>query len=171
MHEDRENRTESESPATRIRVLIVEDSRVVREYLRALISRDLRLEVAAAVGSAEDALRILDEVAPDVITMDIRLPGMNGFRSDPIDHGPACQHLIVVVSASVEAEDLQISMNALRAGAVCVMEKPTRECQHAYDQVGEALCTRLALMSQVRVVKQRIDRGCAIWRSGNRSRN
>src|ERR1700726_2804325 len=103
----------------KIRVLIVEDSRVVREFLQYLIERDPRLQVAAAVDSAEEALRILDRVSPDVISMDIRLPGMNGFE--------ATQHImarkptpIVVVSASVEADDLKISMNALRAGALAV---------------------------------------------------
>src|SRR5712691_3242836 len=65
----------------KIRVMIVEDSRVVRELLEFLIGRDPRLEVAAAVDSAEEALRILHRVSPDVISMDIRLPGMNGFEA------------------------------------------------------------------------------------------
>ena len=65
----------------KIRVMIVEDSQVVRDFLRYLIGRDPRLEVAAAVGSAEEALRVLERVSPDVISMDIRLPGMNGFEA------------------------------------------------------------------------------------------
>ena len=64
----------------KIRVLIVEDSRVIREFLEHIIGNDPRLEIVGAVGSAEEALRILDRVSPDVISMDIRLPGMNGFE-------------------------------------------------------------------------------------------
>src|SRR5205814_4420981 len=116
----------------KIRVMIVEDSRVVRELLEFLIGRDPRLEVAAAVDSAEEALRILLRVSPDVISMDIRLPGMNGLE--------ATQRImvekptpIVVVSASVESEDLRISMNALRAGALAVVEKPVGTTHQDYQ--------------------------------------
>jgi two-component system, chemotaxis family, protein-glutamate methylesterase/glutaminase len=142
----------------KIRVMIVEDSRVVREFLQFLIERDPRLQVAAAVDSAEEALRILERVSPDVISMDIRLPGMNGFE--------ATQQImakkptpIVVVSASVESEDLKISMNALRAGALAVVEKPVGTSHQDYESLAERLCTQLAIMSQVKVVRQRIDRG------------
>ena len=100
----------------KIRVLIVEDSRVVRGFLEHVISRDPRLVVVAAVGSAEEALRLLPRLSPDVISMDIRLPGMNGFEATQriMAEKPTP---IVVVSSSVEAEDFKISMNALRAGA------------------------------------------------------
>src|SRR6202049_5320797 len=89
----------------KIRVLIVEDSRVIREFLEHIIGRDPRLEIAGSVESAEEALRILDRAAPDVISLDIRLPGMNGFEATQriMSDRPTP---IVVVSASVEREDL-----------------------------------------------------------------
>src|SRR3954454_18145346 len=132
----------------KVRVLIVEDSRVVRLLLEHLIRSDPRLEGAASVESAEEALRVLDEVPPDVISMDIRLPGMDGFEATRriMADRPTP---IVVVSASVEAEDLQISMNALRAGALAVVEKPTGGTRGDYQQLAERLCTQLAIMSEV----------------------
>ena len=138
----------------KIRVMIVEDSRVVRQFLEHLIRSDPRLEVAAAVESAEEALRVLHQVAPDVISMDIRLPGMNGFEATRriMTDKPTP---IVVVSASVEAADLQISMNALRAGALGVVEKPVGTTHQDYQVLAERLCTQLAIMSQVKVVRQR----------------
>ena len=104
----------------KIRVLIVEDSKVIREFLEYIIGCDPRLEVAASVGSAEDALKILARLSPDVISMDIRLPGMNGFEATRriMSEKPTP---IVVVSASVESQDLQVTMNALRAGALTVL--------------------------------------------------
>ena len=66
---------------TRKRVLIVEDSAVVREHLRRIIAADPRLEVAGAVASAEEAIEALDLLAPDVISMDVRLPGMQGLEA------------------------------------------------------------------------------------------
>jgi two-component system chemotaxis response regulator CheB len=139
----------------KIRVMIVEDSHVVREFLQALIDEDPRLEVVAAVESAEQALRVLHRVSPDVISMDIRLPGMNGFEATRriMADKPTP---IVVVSASVEAEDLKISMNALRAGALSVLEKPVGKTHRDYQSLADRLRTQLVLMSQVKVVRQRI---------------
>src|SRR5216683_6087449 len=138
----------------KVRVMIIEDSSVVRQFLEYVIRRDARLEVVAAVGTAEEALRILDRVSPDVISMDIRLPGMNGFE--------ATQRImatrptpIVVVSASVESEDLKITMNALQAGALTVLEKPAGTSSDEYEALAERLCTQLAIMSQVKVVRRR----------------
>lgn len=138
----------------KIRVLIVEDSGVVREFLQYLIGQDPRLEVAAAVGSAEEALGILDQAAPDVISMDIRLPGMNGFEATRriMAQRPTP---IVVISSSVESEDLKISMNALRAGALTIIEKPVGTAHADYEVLAERICTQLAIMSQVKVIRQR----------------
>ena len=65
----------------RIRVMIVEDSPVVRRLLTHIVARDPRLEPVAAVSSAEEALRELPRLRPDVISMDIRLPGMDGLEA------------------------------------------------------------------------------------------
>jgi len=138
----------------KIRVLIVEDSRVIREFLEYIIGNDPRLEIVGAVGSAEEALRILDSASPDVISMDIRLPGMNGFEATQriMAEKPTP---IVVVSASVESEDLRITMNALQAGALTVLEKPVGTSSAEYEALAERLCTQLAIMSQVKVVRRR----------------
>jgi two-component system chemotaxis response regulator CheB len=140
----------------KIRVLIVEDSKVIRQFLEHIIARDPRLEIAAAVETAEEALQVLDRVLPDVISMDIRLPGMNGFEATQriMRERPTP---VVVVSASVEQEDLQITMNALQAGALTVLEKPTGVTSIDYEALAERLCTQLAIMSQVKVVRRRID--------------
>lgn len=135
-------------------VMIVEDSTVVRLLLEEIISNDPRLMVAASVPDAESALRLLPSVRPDVISLDVRLPGMNGLEATrrimEIQPTP-----IVIVSASVEAEDLKISMNALRAGALAVVEKPTAPTSEQYAIMAERLCRQLAIMSEVVVIRQR----------------
>ena len=64
-----------------IRVMIVEDSGVVRRLLTYIINGDPRLTVAAAVASGEEAIAALPTVRPDVISMDIRLPGIDGLET------------------------------------------------------------------------------------------
>src|SRR6266446_689606 len=140
----------------KIRVMIVEDSLVVREFLQYLIGNDPRLEVAAVVDNAEKALRMLERVSPDVISMDIRLPGMNGLEATKRIMATKPTP-IVVVSASVGSDELNISMNALRAGALAVVEKPVGTTHEDYAALSERLCTQLAIMSQVRVIRQRLD--------------
>jgi len=141
----------------KIRVMIVEDSLVIRTYLEHIIGSDTRLEVAASVSSAEEALRNLNSIAPDVISLDIRLPVMNGIdatlrimaeRPTPI----------VVFAANVDSDKLNISMNALRAGALTVLEKPSGVTGKDYDRIATHICDQLVAMSDVKVVRQRTSR-------------
>lgn len=141
-----------------IRVLIVEDSLVVRELLKHIIGLDPRFEIVAAVESAEECLTILDAVRPDVISLDIRLPGMNGLDAT-LQIMARRPTPIVVVAAHVDDDELNIAMNALRAGALAVVEKPVGVTNVAFDAMARHLCTQLAIMSQVKVVRQGIDRG------------
>jgi len=136
----------------RVRVLIIEDSAVVRELLRQIIAGDPRFEIAAAVASAEEGLEILDRAAPDVISLDIVLPGMQGIEATRriMSHRPTP---IVVVSASV-ASEVDLTMDALRAGALSVVEKPVATSYAGYEAIASRLRTQLAIMSEVKVVRQ-----------------
>ncbi len=133
--------------------MIVEDSAVVRTLLTHIINADPRLTVALAVASAEEALEVLEEVKPDVISMDIRLPGIDGLdatRRIMAEHPTP----IVVIADSVE-DSLKISLNALRAGALTVVEKPAGLASQAYDALADDIRTQLYIMSSVPVIRQR----------------
>jgi two-component system chemotaxis response regulator CheB len=138
----------------KIRVMIVEDSAVVRALLEYTIGRDPRLEVCAAAASAEDALEILEQLSPEVIAMDIRLPGMDGLEATRrIMSGRPIP--IVVVAASVESKKWNVTaMEALRAGALTVLEKPVGTTHADYQALAERLCTQLVIMSEVKLVRQ-----------------
>ena len=116
--------------------------------------------VAAAVSSAEEALQEIGRVQPDVISMDIRLPGMDGLEATRriMSEHPTP---IVVIADSIEDSSLKISMNALRAGALTVVEKPVGLSSAGYAGIASTICTQLYIMSQVPVVRQR---SFAPWR-------
>jgi len=132
---------------------VVEDSATVREFLVRIIHQDGRFRVLGAAASGEEALQHLRRWSPDVICLDIRLPGMNGFEvtRHVMTHKPTP---IVVCSASVESDELRITMNALRAGALSVVEKPVGTTHEDYRALADRLCSQLAVMSRVKVVRQ-----------------
>jgi len=65
------------SPSNRIRVLLVDDHAVVREGYKRLLERDRSIVVIGEAGSSQDAYRLFTEQQPDVVVMDISLPGMS----------------------------------------------------------------------------------------------
>ena len=136
-----------------ISVLIVEDSHVVRQHLVEIVEDDPNLTVVGAAETAEEALPMVFELRPDVISLDIRLPGMNGldFTRRVMRE---CPTPIVVASASIDDEDLMISMSALQAGALCVVEKPRDFGHSEFADMARKLTRQLRLMSQVPVVSQ-----------------
>jgi two-component system chemotaxis response regulator CheB len=145
-------------PLKPIRVMIVEDSPTVREFLARSISGDSRLVVVASCETAEQALRSLETAAPDVISMDIHLPGMNGLSATRriMETRPTP---IVIISRSVKADEVDATMESLRAGAVSAVEKPSAASSTAeLAEMGKRVCRELVLMSQVNVIRQRFNR-------------
>ncbi len=136
-----------------IRVLIVEDSPVVREHLRSIISADPRLEVAGFAASGEESLEMVVRLKPDVISMDIRLPGMQGIEATRRIMAEYPTPIVIV--SGVDMEAMNLTMQALRAGALAVVEKPAASTHEEYAALAGKLCTQLVIMSQVQVVRQR----------------
>ncbi len=138
----------------RVRVMLVEDSLVVRQLLIHIVGRDPRLEVVAAVASGEEALATIGTARPDVVSMDIRLPGIDGLETTRriMAERPTP---IVVIADAIEDSSLRISMNALRAGALSVVEKPVATTHAGYDAVATEICTQLRIMAAVPVIRRR----------------
>lgn len=137
-----------------VRVLIVDDSPVAQRLLTHAIKSDPRLNVIGCAGNADQALSMIKALKPDVVTMDIRLPRINGFEATRriMQEYPLP---IVVVASNVDDATLNITMNALKAGALTVVEKPPVLSQADYQAMAKALCAQLVNMSDVKVVRQR----------------
>lgn len=105
-----------------IKVLVVDDSAVVRQTLQKELSVDADIEV---VGTAADPYIARDKIValkPDVITLDIEMPRMDGltFLRKLMKHHP----IPVIIVSSLSTEGSQIALEALNCGAVEVMSKP-----------------------------------------------
>jgi DNA-binding NarL/FixJ family response regulator len=117
-----------------IKVAIIEDARGTRESLKELISRAPGMSCAGAYGSAEDALAEIPNANPDVVLVDINLPGMSGVEcvSRLKEIQPKLQLLILTTY-----EESDLIFNSLRAGASGYLLKNMRpaEILQAVEQV------------------------------------
>ena len=143
------------TPPSKVKVLIVEDSPVVQQLLVHIVADDPRLEVAGVASSGEEALRLIERAKPDVVSLDIRLPGIDGFE---VTKRLMRQHPVPIVVVAADVNDLDIPMRALQAGALTVVEKPVGVGRDDYQAVARHLCTQLHSMSQVKVIRQRAER-------------
>jgi two-component system chemotaxis response regulator CheB len=107
---------------TPIRVLVVDDSAVVREVLSRELSSDPGIEVVGAAPDAFAAWGLIARVRPDVITLDLEMPGMNGLAF--LRRLLRCRPLPVVVVSSLTPAGSDLALEALEAGAVEVIAKP-----------------------------------------------
>lgn len=135
--------------SARIRVLIVDDSAFVRKVLRELLSRQASLEV---VGFARDGLEALEKIAelsPDVMTLDLNMPELDGLGVlDALAGrpGPA----VVVVSTSVA--DSELAIRAFEHGAVELVSKPTAQATDQLYELGDELVLKVQAAAMARRV-------------------
>jgi two-component system chemotaxis response regulator CheB len=104
------------------KVLVVDDSRVVRDVLSRELSCDPEIEVVGTAPDAYAAWGMIVRARPDVITLDLEMPGMNGLSF--LRRLLRCNPLPVVVVSSLTPEGSELALEALEAGAVEVVAKP-----------------------------------------------
>lgn len=136
-----------------INVLIVEDSLVVRELLIHILTSDPEINVIGAVGNGGDALKFVERNKPDVITMDINMPNMNGFETTRTIM-ETCPVPIVIVSASWDPKEVEKTFQSIEAGAVAALGKPVGAGHPDYKEQSDAVIQTVKLMSEVKVIKR-----------------
>ena len=137
-----------------IKVLIVDDSQVLREMLTFILSSDPAIQVIGTAGNGEEAVQAVRDKKPDVITMDIVMPKMDGFEATRIimETTPTP---IVIVSASWDPQEVEKTFRAMEAGALASMAKPVGVAHPDYKKHTKELIQIVKLMSEVKVIKRR----------------
>lgn len=123
----------------RVRVLVVDDSAFARKVLREVLSRSPRIDV---VGAARDGLEALEQIAalrPDVITLDLAMPQLDGLGVLRMLTGPDAPRVVV---STAGGESLEV-VAALQAGAIDVVRKPSALATGRLYEVGAELVERV----------------------------
>ena len=136
-----------------IKVLVVEDSPVAREFLAYILTSDPAIRVVGTANNGVEALETVRQKKPDVITMDIHMPMMDGFEATRkiMETFPTP---IVIVSGSSGGKEVVSTFRAIEAGALAVVRRPPGINHEEFEAASKELIQTVKLMSEVKVVKR-----------------
>ena len=131
------------------RVVIVDDSQAMRGWLRLVMEQDPRLTVVGEAASAYEARHVIKQVSPDVLTLDIEMPGMNGL--DFLERLMRLRPMPVVMITGATRNHSTATIQALSLGAIDYILKPTA----ANDQAAQLLMSRRVYSAACSTVQPR----------------
>lgn len=137
-----------------IKVLIVDDSAYIRKVLKQILMRSPFIEVVGTARNGLDALEKVEELNPDVITLDLIMPEMNGveFLYEQMKRKP-----IPVIITSIASETGEMGLEALEAGAIDFVQKPTALATEKVFEIAEEMIAKVKAAASVpmeRMVRQ-----------------
>lgn len=134
-----------------IRVLIADDSPLIRAVLRDLLARDQEIQIAGEVGDGRAAVAQTALLKPDLVIMDVMMPEMDGIEAvaEIMARTPTP---ILMLSANTDPTDSRSAFSAIRLGALDVMAKPAGITSGAFDHLADLLVARVRSLSRIRVM-------------------
>lgn len=119
-----------------IRVLLVDDQELIRAGLRGILRNSFGFEIVGELGDGTDVVRTVEELSPDVVVMDVRMPGTDGVTATRLLRAEDVAPPVLVLTTF---EDDEILAAALRAGAAGFLLKgvPAEDLQRAVRTVSE----------------------------------
>lgn len=135
-----------------IKVLVAEDSPTIRAFLTAILESEPDIKVVGAVCDGAAAVEAVRKLRPDVVTMDIHMPGLDGFTAtrEIMETVPVP---IVIVSGAVQ-DEMAATFKAVEAGALAFVRRPAGLGHDDHEDEADALVTSVRLMSEVKVVRR-----------------
>jgi two-component system, chemotaxis family, protein-glutamate methylesterase/glutaminase len=139
------------TPDKKIRVLVVDDSAFMCKVLQEIINSDPQLEVVGQGRDGRDGVALAESLRPDVITMDINMPHVDGLQATELIMTQHPRPIVIVSSES--REGAASTLKALELGAIDFVPKPTSGIDLDMKTVREELTRKLKLAAKVRVVR------------------
>jgi len=131
------------------KVLVVDDSAFMRKVISDMINKDESLEVIGTARNGEDALRKIQQLKPDVITLDVEMPVMNGLEA--LHRIMTIQPTPVIMLSTFTKKGADITIEALANGAVDFVPKPGGPISLNIEEVEKELIQKIKIASQVKV--------------------
>lgn len=130
--------------APKVRVLVVDDSVVMRRVLAEAIASDPELEVAGYAANGEIALSLLDRLSPDAVTLDVEMPVMNGLSTLHAIRASG-RRLPIIMFSTLTNRGTEATIDALAAGASDYVAKPsgTNDYVTARERIRQALVPKI----------------------------
>jgi two-component system, chemotaxis family, protein-glutamate methylesterase/glutaminase len=135
----------------KIRVLVVDDSAFMCKVLQEIINSDPQMEVVGQGRDGRDGVALAESLRPDVITMDINMPHIDGLQATELIMTQHPRPIVIVSSES--REGAASTLKALELGAIDFVPKPSSGIDLDMKTVREELTRKLKLASKVRVVR------------------
>ncbi len=134
-----------------INVLIVDDSGLTREVLSRILEMDPAIRVIGMAENGKQAIELTQKLKPDVITMDIQMPVLDGFAAveQIMAYYPTP---ILILSSVLDKGGIYSTFNALAIGAVDVMEKPSAVPNTLWSKMGDTLIKKVKTVSKAKVI-------------------
>jgi two-component system, chemotaxis family, protein-glutamate methylesterase/glutaminase len=133
----------------KIRVLVVEDSMTVRKRMLEVLAADPEIDVVGEADNGKRGIALCQQLRPDVVTLDMMLPVMNGLAATEFIMA-YCPTPILIVSASTNRGDLFKTYEALAAGALDALDKPSGN--EPDDEWEKKLVATVKLISRIKVI-------------------
>src|SRR4051812_24979239 len=138
-------------PGKRIRVLITDDSAFMRKVLQSILTAHPNMEVVGEARDGREAVSLAEQLRPDVITMDINMPHVDGLQATEMIMSSNPRPIVIVSSESRDGAD--ITLKALELGAIDFVAKPSSGIDLDMNAVRDELTRKLRMASKVRVVR------------------
>ncbi len=135
-----------------IRVLVVEDSTTARSLLVSILRSDPGIEVVGEAADGTEGVALVHSLRPDVVTMDIHMPHMDGLQAtkEVMITAPTP---IVIVTGSQSLTEVGMAMSVLRAGAVGILHKPPGPGAPGFTEGARQLIDTVKALAAVKVVR------------------
>lgn len=131
-----------------LRVLVVDDSAYVRKVVKQMLLRSPFIEVVGTARDGEEALELVEQLRPDVVTLDLIMPRLDGIGF--LREQMRCRPLPVVI-CSIASESGEAALQALEAGAVDFMQKPTALATEKVYEMSDELIAKVKAAGQTQL--------------------